>query len=194
MELKLIYWIISWILIFGFCSIYLWSVLKRETKPHIYTMLLYVIITGFIFYSQVQAGAWLGSVYVGITFLFWCLIFMLSFWYGTEDIVFADKICLIFALLAIPLWHFTWSPLFSVILLMVIDIFSSFPTVRKTYNDPYSENIYTFIIEFIGIIFAILAISQINFISTWYLIYIMLFDVLMLYILLRWRMNKKKTD
>ncbi len=192
MEANLIYWIISSILVCWFCSIYLWSVLKWETKPHMYTMLLYVIITGIIFYSQLQSGAWFGSVYVGVVFLFWCLIFILSFWYGTDDVIFADKVCLVFALATIPLWYFTWNPLYSVILIMIIDVFSSAPTVRKTINDPYSENIYVFVVEFIGIIFSILALSQINFLSTGYLIYIMLFDLLMLYILIRGRMSLKK--
>lgn len=187
MELKLIYWIISAILVLSFCSIYLWSVLKWETKPHMYTVLLYVIITGVIFYSQLVSGAGYWSVYVGITCLFWCLIFILSHWYGTEDIIFADKICLVVALISIPIWYLTWSPVYSVILLMIVDVFSSAPTVRKTINDPYSENLQAFMVEFVWISFSILALTQINFVSSWYLIYILMFDLLMIYILLRWR-------
>lgn len=192
MELNAIYWIISWILVCVFCSIYLHSVLKIETKPHIYTMFLYVIITWVIFYSQILNGGWFWSVYIGITFLFWCVIFLLSFWYWTEDVTFSDKISLIIALVSIPLWYFTWNPLISVILLVVVDIFSSFPTVRKTLNDPYSENIYAFMVEFVGVTFSILAISSINFISTWYLVYILLFDLLMLFILIGWRKRLKR--
>ena len=191
MELNQIFWIISWILITGFCSIYLWSVLKWETKPHVYTMFLYVVITSVIFYSQIIAWAWYGSIYVGITWLFWILIFILSFWYGTEDITFSDKVALILAVFSIPLWYVTGNPLLSVILLMIVDIFSSYPTIRKTLNDPYSENLPAFIVEFVWISFSILALSQINFISAWYLIYIMLFDILMLYILFFWRRRKQ---
>jgi len=179
MEASLIYWLISWIFILLFCAKYLHSLLQGETKPHIYTILLYVIITGIIFYSQIIAWAGFGSIYVGITCLFWMIIFILSFWYGIKDITITDKISLVFALISIPLWYVSWDPLLSVILLIIVDIFSSYPSVRKTYVNPYSENLFAFVIEFIWISFSILALAQINFLSAGYLIYIMLFDILM---------------
>jgi len=179
MNTPLIFWIISWILITVFCLKYLHSILSGETKPHIYTIVLYVIITAIIFYSQITINAGFWAMYVGITCVFWILIFFLSFKYWIKDITISDKIALLWAILSIPLWYFSWSPLLSIILLMVVDIFSSYPTVRKTYVDPYSENLYVFIIEFIWIFFSLLALASISFISAWYLIYIMIFDVLM---------------
>ena len=179
METSLIFWIISGLFITAFCGKYLHSVLDWETKPHIYTILLYIIITWIIFYSQITNEAGFGAMYVGITCIFWILIFILSFWYGIKDITTTDKISLVLALWAIPLWMLSWNPVLSVVLLMVVDVFSSYPTMRKTYVDPYSENIYVFVIEFIGLIFSILALTQITFLTAWYLIYIMLFDILM---------------
>jgi len=179
LDTSLIFWLISWVLIVAFCGKYLHSLLQGETKPHIYTILLYVIITGIIFYSQITAWAGFWAMYVGITFLFWILIFVLSFWYGIKDITITDKISLILALLSIPLWYISWDPLLSVILLIIVDVFSSYPSVRKTYVNPYSENLFAFVIEFIWISFSILALAQVNFLSAGYLIYIMLFDILM---------------
>jgi len=190
MEANVVFWIISWILITIFCWKYLHSVLDWETKPHIYTILLYVIITGIIFYSQIISWAWFGAMYVGITCVFWILIFILSFTYGIKDITLTDKVSLVFALLAIPLWYISWNPVFSVILLIVVDIFSSYPTVRKTIVNPYSENLYVFVIEFIALVFSILALSQINFLSAGYLFYILLFDVIMFNIIYFWRKHK----
>jgi len=77
----------------------------------------------------------------------------------------SDKIALLLAVFSIPLWYLTGNPLLSVVLLMIVDVFSSYPTIRKTINDPYSENLPAFIVEFVGINFSILALSHINFIS-----------------------------
>ena len=179
MESSLIFWIISWLFITAFCLKYLQSVLQGETKPHIYTIILYVLITGIIFYTQILSGAWFWAMYVGITCVFWILIFFLSFRYGIKDITFSDKLSLSLALISIPIWYATWDPFLAVILLIIVDIFSSYPTVRKTYTDPYSENIYVFVIEFMWLIFSILALTQINFNSSAYLFYILGFDVFM---------------
>jgi len=183
METSVIYWLISWIFILLFCGKYLHSLLQWETKPHIYTILLYVIITGIIFYSQIVAWAGFWAMYVGITCAFWILILVLSFWYGIKDITVTDKISLALALGAIPIWYLTWDPFLAVILLIIVDVFSSYPSVRKTYVNPYSENLFAFVIEFIWISFSIFALSTVSFLSAWYLVYIMLFDILMFLII-----------
>lgn len=179
MDTSLIFWIISWLFITAFCLKYLQSVLQGETRPHMYTIILYTVITGIIFYTQIISGAWFWAMYVGITCAFWILIFFLSFKYGIKDITFSDKFSLLLALISIPIWYVTGDPFLAVILLIIVDIFSSYPTVRKTYVDPYSENIQVFVIEFIWLVFSILALSQINFNSAAYLFYILVFDVLM---------------
>ncbi len=179
METSLIFWIISWVFTIAFYTVYLRSIVQWETKPHIYTAALYALMTGLIFYSQLSNGAGIWSTYLWITFVVWCIIFLMSFKYGIKDIVFSDKISLIIALLSIPIWYLSWSALLTVLLVILIDLFSTIPTVRKTYKDPYSENTYVYLIEFVWIFFSILALSSINFINAWYLIYIMLFDLLM---------------
>ncbi|MDA9128888.1 hypothetical protein N9J72_00230 [Candidatus Gracilibacteria bacterium] len=182
MNYQLIFGIISGIFTLVFFAVYLHSILKGETKPHLYTALLYALMTGLILSSQITNQAGIGATYLGITFFFWCIIFLMSFKLGIKNIVFADKLSLVFALIAIPVWYFSGNPLLSVILLMIVDLFSSIPTVRKTYVDPYSENSYVYLIEFVGIFFSILALTQIDFINAGYLLYIMLFDLLMFFI------------
>jgi len=179
MNFPLIFWILSWLFAVIFFAIYLKSILSWETKPHIYTAALYAIMTGIIFYSQIVNGAWIGSIYLGTNCLFWSIIFLLSFKYGVKDIVLTDKISLLLALFSIPIWYFTWNPFLAVVLLMIVDLFSTLPTIRKTYVDPYSEHSYVYLIEFIWIAFSIAALTTIDFINAWYLIYIMIFDVLM---------------
>lgn len=176
---SIIFWVISWILTLVFFAVYLSSILKWETKPHLYTALLYSLMTWLILYSQIVNDAGLWAVYLGITFVFWCIIFLMSFKFWIKNIVLADKISLVLALFAIPIWYFSWNPLLSVILLMIVDLFSTIPTIRKTYVDPYSENSYVYLIEFLAILFSVLALTQVDFINAWYLLYIMIFDVLM---------------
>lgn len=167
MTTTLIFSVLSWLFTVVFCSVYLRSILSWETKPHIYTALFYAIMTWVIFSSQVSQNAGLGATYLGIIFVFWCLIFCMSFRYGIKDIILADKISLLLACISIPIWYFSWDPLLAVILLMFVDLFSTIPTIRKTYVDPYSENTYVYLIEFVWILFSIFALTQINFINAW---------------------------
>ena len=183
MESPLILWIVSWIFTLIFYAIYLRSIIIWETKPHIYTAMLYALMTGLIFYSQLSNDAGIWAIYLWITFMVWSIIFFMSFKYWVKDIVLTDKISLLLALISIPIWYISWTPLITLLLVILIDLLSTVPTVRKTFVNPYTENTYVYLIEFIAISFSILALSSINFINAGYLIYIMLFDLLMFFII-----------
>jgi hypothetical protein len=47
----------------------------------------------------------------------------------------------VLALLAIPLWLIVKQPVLSIILLSTIDMLGFIPTVRKSWNLPYSETL-----------------------------------------------------
>jgi hypothetical protein len=181
---EIIFWIISAVFTLAFYIIYLWSILKWETKPHIYTAFLYALLSAILLYLQINNGAWYWSIYFWITLVFWCIIFILSFKFWFWEITISDKASIIFAFIWIVLWLYFQNPFYSVVLFILVDAFSSYPMIRKTYYHPYTENQYVYLIEFVWIFFSILALSEFDFINAGYLFYIIAFDFAMFFIIL----------
>lgn len=176
---ELTLWVVSWIFTIVFYAVYLWSVFKWETKPHIYSAFLYFLLCIMPFYLQLQNNAWFGAVYFGISTFFWGLIFLLSFKYWFEGITRSDKIALILAVFVWIFWLLTQNAFYSVMLIIIVDVFSSYPTVRKTYFHPETENRYAYLIEAVWILASVFALVTFDFINAAHLIYVIAFDLLM---------------
>jgi hypothetical protein len=64
------------------------------------------------------------------------------------------------------LWYSTHTPLASVILITVIDMFGFYPTFRKSYYKPNEETISTFMLSGIAFLIAIIALQKYS-VVTW---------------------------
>lgn len=83
------------------------------------------------------------------------------FWTGYyTEIRIVDFICLILSVLTIFIWIMTRNLVFSAVLLVFIDVVSCIPTLRKTWINPQTEDKIAWIISFLSIIFAFLAIEN----------------------------------
>lgn len=191
MEIKLLFTLISVLLIGIPYIIYFYSIHKGETKPHIYSRLLYVIITGIICFIQIQDQWIYRSIPLIIMSIFCLLSFMLAIKYWTNDITMSDRIFLVLWLLSIPLWIYVENPLFSVILLVIIDFFATLPTIRKTIVDSTSENKYVYLIWSIWIFFSLLLIEEYSIVNSLYLIFLLFINIL-LYLIIAFK-NKTLT-
>ena len=118
---------------------YLWSIYKKETRPHIFSWLNWGIVTGIGAYAQFALNggpsAWVLTV-VSSTCLF---IAFVSLFVGEKNITKSDWFAFIGALCAIPVWMLTDSPFLAIIMIILIDGLTYFPTVRKSWNDPWGE-------------------------------------------------------
>jgi hypothetical protein len=93
---------------------------------------------------------------------------VLSIWYGEKRITTFDWGCLVFSLSAIPLWSLTSTPLYSVILISIIDIVAFLPTFRKARLDPGAETLLSYNIGNIKFLLALAALEQYNFVTVFY--------------------------
>lgn len=124
--------------LYGFIP-YFRSVLKLQTKPHVFTWLIWFITQGTGVIGMWVGGAGLGAIPLTIGLVLVFTIFCLSLKYGTTDITRSDVCALIVALIAIGIWVFLHNPLIAILLVSAIDIVGFIPTFRKSYNDPMSE-------------------------------------------------------
>jgi hypothetical protein len=141
MDIKVILGSVAAALALLSAYLYIRDIFRGNTKPHIYTWLIWSIVTTIAFCGQWVSGGGPGSWATGVAAVVTIGTFFLSFKYGTKDITTFDKICLALAILSILPWLLTKSVLWSVLLATFIDLIAFFPTMRKTWHAPMSESL-----------------------------------------------------
>lgn len=169
MNLKIIFLIFSIICGLSAFIPYLLDTFKLKTKPHIYTWIIWAMTQGTATFAIFYGGGRLGGVELAIGVVLQIAVIIFSLKYGTKDITKSDAFVLIIALLAILVWWQLKQPILSVVLVSAIDVFGYVPTFRKSYKDPWSETLATWILFAMSDIFAILALSKYNFLTVTYL-------------------------
>lgn len=147
---------------------YLWSIVQGRNKPHIYTWISGTLTASIAGALQVLGGAGVGSwpMFV-VAFLSACIV-VLGFWRGTKDITRSDALCLAASLAALYLWLIVDQPLWSVILITIAGVVSYIPTARKSWNNPYYENLTLYQVSTFRHMLAIVALEQINLLTALY--------------------------
>ena len=118
------------------------------------------------FLGQYASGAGAGSWVAGTTAGICTAVAGLSFFTGERNITGSDWLFFIAALAAIPLWSFTKDPLGAVILVTLINAAGAYPTLRKSYVDPYGENLFTWGLSVGRMFIALLAIKDYSLVTT----------------------------
>ncbi|OFW88328.1 MAG: hypothetical protein A3B66_04090 [Alphaproteobacteria bacterium RIFCSPHIGHO2_02_FULL_46_13] len=154
--------------------VYIRSILKGDTKPHLYTWMVFTILTSIAFFAQISDNAGPGAWMMGANAVLCFLIMLLCPKYGHKEKTKADKIALISSLFAIIPWLMLESPLVSVIMVSLIDMVAFFPTIRKSWDNPYQENIPNYMIQNLKNIIALFALTNFTITTSLYLISIFL--------------------
>jgi hypothetical protein len=147
---------------------YIAQVVRGEVKPHAYSWLIWAV-TAAVTYAGQQSdfagpGAWSNAI-VAFACLF---IFLLALRAGERNITRFDTLCLSGALLTIPLWIASETPLWSILFLTVIDIVAFFPTLRKTWIRPQEEGLAPYILSTLNFSVSIFALDNVSFITALY--------------------------
>jgi hypothetical protein len=119
---------------------YIRGILRRTVEPHPYTWLVGALVSTTVLFGQVVKGAGVGALPTAASDLFTIVIFLLSLKYGYKHITKVDTVFLIAALLAMVPWAVSKDPTLSVILVVIIDVVSFVPTLRKTWKEPRTEH------------------------------------------------------
>ncbi len=141
MDWHLIVAVISASLCFGSVIPYVRDILYGTTRPNAVTWFLWLFIQAIAIAAQIHAGASWSLVMViadGVTI---GIVFVLSvIGYGYTSYDRTDLFCGLVGVLAIVLWVVTGNALVALVLSVVADGCAAFPTLRKAYKDPWSEN------------------------------------------------------
>jgi hypothetical protein len=141
---------------------YIVSILKKKTRPHMFTWLVWAILTIMICVIQITEGAGPAVWHMLITALTTTIIAILSFFLGEKQGSRLDWLAFISSLAAIPLWIVTKDPTASAVLLTVIDVVAFWPTVSKTWKHPHGENLFYYCVWLLRYPLATAAIANWN--------------------------------
>ena len=141
-EVKNVLGIIATFLVFIGYIPYLKDILKGKTKPHLYSWFLWTFVTLITFALQISGGAGIGA-FVTLAAATMCIaVIILGFIKKSKvKIVWIDTVFLILAFIALGLWLIAKQPVLSAILTTIIDLLGFAPTVRKSWENPYSETL-----------------------------------------------------
>jgi hypothetical protein len=139
-EFKAVFSVLAIALTFVSYVPYVLSVIKKQTKPHIYSWLVWVLDAFIIFALQITHGAGTGA-FVTLASGVMCLtVLILTIYKGVKsEIKLTDTIFLILACVALVIWLFAKQPLVSALLIMSVDLLGFVPTVCKSWIKPFSE-------------------------------------------------------
>ena len=161
-DIKLIIGIIAVILTFVGYTPYIKDIFKGTTKPHVFSWFIWGLVTAIIFSLQISAGAGFGAFVTLSVSIISFFIFFKGLKGGDKNIAKIDIVFLVLALLAIPLWLIIEQPILSIILLSAIDMLAFFPTIRKSWNQPYSETLSLYVITAFRHGLSIIALAEYN--------------------------------
>jgi hypothetical protein len=141
------------------------DIIKGKTHPHIYSWILWGVLTALIAALQIKGGAG-PSAWITIVAGLQCLIVVgLSLKHGKKDITLSDTLVAILSLVAMCFWLFGDQPMVSIVLAVIADLLAFIPTVRKSWNKPYSETLSLYATNTVRFVLAVIAVQEYSFLA-----------------------------
>ena len=182
--------ILSTAMVFVSRYFYFRCIYRDGAKPHAFSWLIWGCISAVGFAAQVVEGAGPGSWARGFACVTCFILVYIGYVRGDRTYTRADWITLFVALAAIPLWLLTKTPLWSVVIVCIIDTVGYLPTLRKAWVKPEEEPAIGYAWFTLGALFSLFAIENYT-PSTWlYPVVMVLSNASMTVFLLLWRPRK----
>ncbi len=169
---------------------YFLTTLKGTNKPHIFTWVIWSLLTFIAFAAQVAGHAGPGAWVTGVTGLICVIITVVAFRQGEKHITRGDWIMFLCGLAAIPAWMVTSNPLWSVLIVVAIDASAFWPTFRKSWNNPHQENSFMYGFNIPRHIIALCSMRELSFITASYPAMLLAMNLIM-YVMLKTRRRTK---
>ncbi len=147
---------------------YIRDTLRGKTHPHVYTWFLWGFVTAIAWSLQITDNAGPGSFVTLAAAIVCFAIFALGMRVGKKDITRSDTIFLVMALIALGIWLVAKQPVVSVILLSLTDMLAFVPTIRKSWNKPHTETLFSYEMNTFRFALAIVALHHYTIITSLY--------------------------
>jgi hypothetical protein len=193
MVIKLISTIIGILLSVASLCFYYRDMFRGLTKPHVFTWLIWTVLTGIAFAGQLVGGAGIGSWVMGATGLASFGVFIFALFQGKKDIAVVDWLSFFACLVALGLWAITKRPLEAIILVTVTDMLAYIPTIRKSYFRPFEETLSSYFLAFLKFGITLFALEQYSIVTWLYPAALTLMSLILVMVIFLRRKRVEKT-
>jgi hypothetical protein len=162
METKVFFGIVSGIVAAASFIPYLLAILRKEARPHFFTWAVWSILLVIISIIQWEGNAGPGLWGMAITAVTTIFIAVYSWFFGEKTGSLFDWVTFLLSLAAIPVWLLVKDPTAAACLASVIDLVAFWPTISKSWRDPYSENLIYYVAWLIKYPAAYFALATVN--------------------------------
>lgn len=129
---------------------YVRDTVRRVTRPHRGTWLIWSVLAGVALLTQRADGASWSAVMCGVQLVTNTLVFALAIRLGTGAITLADRLLLALAAAGVAGWLLAGDPLIATGCVVVADLLAVGMMLPKSWRDPGSETLSTFVLASLG--------------------------------------------
>ncbi|HAX91427.1 MAG TPA: hypothetical protein DCY07_04370 [Rhodospirillaceae bacterium] len=148
--------------------LYIREVLRGDTKPHVFTWLVWALLMSIAAAVSFAGGAIIGALVLAAGAALNFIITGLALRYGERNITRSDWAMFLSALAIIPIWVMTKEPLTAAVLVTSIDLLGCVPTFRKGWLRPHEESAKVFALFAVTNVFTVLSVTPYNFVTGLY--------------------------
>lgn len=140
---------------------YIRSIHDGVTKPHVFSWVVWGAVTVVVSFAQLADGAGVGAWPILVSGIVTLYVAALAYRRrGDTRITRSDWLFLVLALSALPAWYLTSDPLWAVVILTTADTLGYAPTFRKSWHQPFSENLTLYVLLTLRNLIAIAALEN----------------------------------
>lgn len=126
---------------------YIKAIRAGAVKPHFFSWVIWSLTTCIVFFAQLAANAGVGAWPTGASGAITVYVAWLSLKLRSDlSTTRMDWIFFITSILSLPAWFFTTDPLWSVVILTIVDVLGFGPTLRKAWHFPREESLMFYLL------------------------------------------------
>ncbi|MEQ8485758.1 MAG: hypothetical protein RIB46_15470 [Pseudomonadales bacterium] len=140
---------------------YVRAILGGRLKPHVFSWVIWGMVTFTVFLAQLAGGGGVGAWAIGVSGIITFYIAALAWRHrGDTAITRGDCAFLVIAASALPVWAITAEPVWAVVILTGADLAGFGPTLRRAYAQPHLESPLFFALAGVRNGLVVLALEQ----------------------------------
>jgi hypothetical protein len=160
---------------------YLRATVRGQAKPNPLSWLLWGVTALIAFFAEISAGVGIAAIVTLALATSPLMVFVAAMFKNPRSLTFdrLNLLCGLLAVTGIVIWRITSQPEIAIIVAILADIASSFPTIFKTIRRPKTEYAPTYAISALSMIVMLLTVRNWSFVAVAFPTYVLVINFFM---------------